>query len=102
MSDVTTAPVDSKLFRRVMGSFATGVTVITATVDDSVRGMTANAFMSGSLTPPLCIISVEQIALLHVALKWGSRCGVGLLAGGGVRLSGTRHRAAKGGGGEPF
>jgi flavin reductase (DIM6/NTAB) family NADH-FMN oxidoreductase RutF len=35
-------------------AFATGVTVILAHADDETRGMTANAFTSGSLDPPLC------------------------------------------------
>ena len=63
------APVDCKLFRRVMGRFATGVTVITAEAEGGVRGMTANAFMSGSLSPPLCIVSVATKARLHKALE---------------------------------
>ena len=32
-------------FRRTLGMFATGVTVITTTSADQVHGMTANAFM---------------------------------------------------------
>ena len=40
-------------FRRTLGMFATGVTVITTQVADQVHGMTANAFMSVSLEPPL-------------------------------------------------
>ena len=34
-----------------MSRFATGVTVVTAAHDGEARGMTANAFMSGSLDP---------------------------------------------------
>ena len=59
------AGVDGKLFRRVMGRFATGVTVITAEAEGGVRGMTANAFMSGSLDPPLCLVAVAKKARLH-------------------------------------
>ena len=33
-------------FRRTLGMFATGVTVITTMTEDQVHGMTANAFMS--------------------------------------------------------
>ena len=40
-------------FRRVMASFVTGVTVVTTQVRGEIRGMTANAFMSGLLDPPL-------------------------------------------------
>ena len=36
-------------FRRTLGMFATGVTVLTARVGEQVHGMTANAFMSVSL-----------------------------------------------------
>ena len=41
--------------RRTLGMFATGVTVLTALKDDEVHGMTANAFMSVSLEPPLVL-----------------------------------------------
>ena len=60
------APLDTQLFRRVMGRFATGVTIITTEGDGGVRGMTANAFMSGSLTPMLCISKTR--------LMWIRRC----------------------------
>ena len=55
---------DPAHFRRVMGRFASGVTVITASVDGDTRGMTANAFMSGSLDPPLCVVSVRRAVVL--------------------------------------
>ena len=48
-----------------MASFVTGVTVITTQVRGEVRGMTANAFMSGSLDPPLCVVSVSKTARMH-------------------------------------
>jgi len=86
--------VDSKLFRRVMGRFATGVTVITAEAEDGVRGMTANAFMSGSLSPPLCIISVAIKARLHDALARTEHFGVSMLAQGQEDIS--QHFAGQG------
>src|ERR1700741_2100655 len=46
--------------RRTLGMFATGVTVITTREADQVHGMTANAFMSVSLEPPLVLISVDR------------------------------------------
>jgi flavin reductase (DIM6/NTAB) family NADH-FMN oxidoreductase RutF len=49
-------------FRNTVGSFATGVTVITTRgrdeVDADVYGMTANAFSSVSLDPPLILVCV--------------------------------------------
>ena len=76
------AAVDSTLFRRVMSRFATGVTVITAEVDGRVRGMTANAFMSGSLSPPLCLISIAVKARMHGHVSGAGRFGVSILAEG--------------------
>jgi flavin reductase (DIM6/NTAB) family NADH-FMN oxidoreductase RutF len=61
--------------RRTLGMFATGVTVITTRERDQVHGMTANAFMSVSLEPPLVLISVDRrtrmCALLHEGRNFG-------------------------------
>jgi flavin reductase (DIM6/NTAB) family NADH-FMN oxidoreductase RutF len=61
--------------RRIMGMFATGVTIISMRVGELVHGMTANAFMSVSLAPPLVLVSVDKRArmcgLLHVGLPFG-------------------------------
>jgi flavin reductase (DIM6/NTAB) family NADH-FMN oxidoreductase RutF len=56
-------PFDASLLRKVMGLFATGVTVIT-TRDQSGRpyGLTANAVTSLSLEPPLLLICVDRKA----------------------------------------
>jgi flavin reductase (DIM6/NTAB) family NADH-FMN oxidoreductase RutF len=72
--------IDSRLFRRVMSRFATGVTVITVREGDHVRGMTANAFMSGSLEPPLLVVSVAKRARMHACLLAAERFGVNILA----------------------
>ena len=61
--------------RRTLGMFATGVTVVTTLKADQVHGMTANAFMSVSLEPPLVLISVDRrtrmCALLHEGMHYG-------------------------------
>ncbi len=74
------ASVDERLFRRVMGLFATGITVITTEVDGGTHGMTANAFMAGSLEPPLCVISVGNGARLRTQLRTSGRFGVSFLS----------------------
>ena len=76
------------LFRRVMASFVTGVTVITTQVRGEIRGMTANAFMSGSLEPPLCVISVGKKARMHAFLLEAGHFGVNTLARGQEALIG--------------
>jgi flavin reductase (DIM6/NTAB) family NADH-FMN oxidoreductase RutF len=54
--------MDDRFFRNSMGKFATGVTVITAEVDEEVHGMTANSFVSVSLNPKLVLVSVDKKA----------------------------------------
>lgn len=66
-------------FRRTLGMFATGVTVITTLLDEQIHGMTANAFMSVSLQPPLIVISVDRRAKMNNLLGEGVRFGVSVL-----------------------
>ena len=73
--------------RRTMGRFATGVTVITTELDGQVHGMTANAFMSVSLEPPLVLVSVDRRARMNRQLNVGSTYGVNVLAEGQMGLS---------------
>jgi len=80
--------VTHDLFRRVMASFVTGVTVVTTQARGEVRGMTANAFMSGSLDPPLCVISVALKARMHAFLMEAGHFGVNILARGQEALIG--------------
>lgn len=53
--------IDLQEIRRIMGHFATGVTVITTTDGAGAPyGLTANAFTSLSLNPPLVLICVDK------------------------------------------
>jgi flavin reductase len=72
--------VDPDLFRRVMGCFATGVAVITTAVADVIYGMTANAFMSASLSPPLCVVSIRTTARMHAHLCAAGHYGASFLS----------------------
>ncbi len=74
-------------FRRTLGMFATGVTVLTTRVGDHVHGMTANAFMSVSLRPPLVLISLDRRARMCAMLHEGTTYGVSVLAQGQAALS---------------
>ncbi len=66
-------------FRRTLGMFATGVTVLTTRVGEQVHGMTANAFMSVSLRPPLVLVSIDRRARMGAQLHQGTRFGVSVL-----------------------
>jgi flavin reductase (DIM6/NTAB) family NADH-FMN oxidoreductase RutF len=67
-------------FRRAMGCFATGVTVITVDQDGEVHGMTANAFSSVSLDPMLVLVCVDHRARTHAHLHARKRFGINVLA----------------------
>ncbi|HEX9906791.1 MAG TPA: flavin reductase family protein [Propylenella sp.] len=80
MNDSPRPEIDPHLFRRVMGAFPTGVTVIAAQDGEQIRGMTANAFMSGSLEPPLCIVSIARRAQMHDVMDSARHFGVSILS----------------------
>ena len=82
-------------FRRTLGMFATGVTVLTTRVGEKVHGMTANAFMSVSLRPPLVLISLDRRTRMCSMLHEGSRYGVSVLARGQSDLSETYARRTR-------
>lgn len=78
---MTGSAVSSVELRRALGLFATGVTVVTA-VDQASgepRGMTANAFMSGSLRPALILVSVKLTARLQLVMGGVASFGVSIL-----------------------
>ena len=55
--------IEKNELRRVMGHFATGVTVITSIrTSGELHGLTANAFTSVSLIPPLALVCVDKKA----------------------------------------
>jgi flavin reductase (DIM6/NTAB) family NADH-FMN oxidoreductase RutF len=46
--------------RKALGSFATGVTVVTTRVEGRLYGFTANSFTSVSLAPPVLLFCIGQ------------------------------------------
>ena len=67
-------------FRKAMGCFATGVTIITIDQEGEVHGMTANAFTAVSLDPVLILVCVDQRARTHAHLHARKRFGVNVLS----------------------
>jgi flavin reductase len=71
--------IDPHLFRKTMGAFATGVTLVTVDSEKTIHAMTANAFMSGSFEPPLCVVSIAKRAHTHDLIRQARRFGVNIL-----------------------
>lgn len=71
---------DSALQRKIMGRFATGVTVVTTSKDGRHGGLTANAVCSLSLDPPLVLVAVDKRAGSHAELLEHKCFAVNILA----------------------
>jgi flavin reductase (DIM6/NTAB) family NADH-FMN oxidoreductase RutF len=57
--------VEPTTFKALMGRFASGVTTVTVVDDEGDHGMTASAFTSVSLDPPLVLVCVNRAARMH-------------------------------------
>jgi len=67
-------------FRAALGRFASGVTVITVeTAAGEVHGMTASAFCSVSLRPPLILVCIDHLAETYLHLRERRQFGVSML-----------------------
>ena len=79
--------VDPRHFREVMGRFATGVTVVTASGPEGPVGMTANAITSLSLDPLLLLVCFDQGARTLRVVRETETFGVNVLAEGQAELA---------------
>jgi flavin reductase (DIM6/NTAB) family NADH-FMN oxidoreductase RutF len=67
-------------FRRVLGHFASGVTIVTTSDGDGrPAGLTASAFTSVSLEPPLVLVCIDHKSQSHAPLVEGGRFAVNIL-----------------------
>jgi len=81
MPDLSEIAFDTRAFRRALGNFATGVTVVTAAAEDGRRvGVTANSFNSVSLDPPLVLWSIDKRSSSHEVFEAASHFAVNVLA----------------------
>jgi flavin reductase (DIM6/NTAB) family NADH-FMN oxidoreductase RutF len=65
--------------RHVMGSFISGVTIVSTVWQDVAHAMTATAFSSVSLDPPLVLVCVSKSSRFHAAVLSSGRWAVSLL-----------------------
>jgi len=80
--------IDARAFRRALGNFATGVTVITAQNSKEQKvGVTANSFNSVSLDPPLVLWSLAKDARSFDVFDSANNFAVNILASDQIELS---------------
>jgi len=77
-------------FRRALGAFVTGVTVVTTIQPDgSPRGFTANSFTSVSLDPPLILVCIAKTASSYAVFSQTGHFAVSVLAEDQKAVSGV-------------
>jgi flavin reductase (DIM6/NTAB) family NADH-FMN oxidoreductase RutF len=87
MPERTQEAVTPARMRATLGRFCTGVTVVSTEIDGLAHAMTANAFVSVSLDPPLVLVSIDRRARMHEILSRTGRYGVSVLGAGQQRLA---------------
>ena len=86
--------LDALEYRRVVGRFATGVTVVTAVLDGEHHAMTCSSFTSVSLDPVLVLVCPEKIARFHDVVLEAGAWAVSVLAQ--EQAPASRHFARRG------
>lgn len=73
--------VDAHSFRRALGQFASGVTVVTTRdATGKVLGLTVSAFCSVSLHPPLVLVCLDQRSDANLGMRESGLFGVSVLS----------------------
>lgn len=95
MTDQNQTAIDPKAFRRALGNFATGITVMTAATETGDKaGMTANSFNSVSIDPALILWSIDKKSSGFKVFEKCSHFAVNILAADQIDLSNRFARPA--------
>ncbi|MNZ32111.1 p-hydroxyphenylacetate 3-hydroxylase, reductase component [compost metagenome] len=88
MTTTSATGFDPRVFRRALGNFATGVTIVTARSPSGEQvGVTANSFNSVSLEPPLVLWSIDKRSGSQGVFEAASHFTVHILAADQIELS---------------
>ena len=82
------AVVSPEDFKGAMGSWASGVTVVTTRLDDQVYGITVSSFSSLSMEPRLILVSLQDSNHLPHMIRKSKHFGVSILSVGQDEISG--------------
>ncbi|MGB9012483.1 MAG: flavin reductase family protein [Aeromicrobium sp.] len=82
-----TDAVDDATFRAALSRFGSGVTVVSTVLDGVDHLMTASAFTSVSLDPPMVLVCSHRTSRFHDAVLEAGTWGVSILAERGMKTS---------------
>jgi len=88
LAETTAQVIDQKAFRDVVGRFASGVTVITTSVDGQPFGTTASAMSSLSMDPPMLLVCLNKTSETGAAVLKAQSFAVNILADAQEHLAG--------------
>jgi flavin reductase (DIM6/NTAB) family NADH-FMN oxidoreductase RutF len=71
--------LDPATFRAALGHFCSGVTIVSAAEGEEVRAITASAFTSVSLEPPLILVCLNREARINEIVQASGRYAVSIL-----------------------
>lgn len=74
-------------FRRALGCWASGVTVVTTMSGERLHGVTVSAFCSVSLTPPRVLVCIHNRSGIHALIGESGLIGVNILSAGQRHIS---------------
>ena len=80
MPEPVVATIAPDRFRRVMGHFVTGVTVVTTLDGGEPQGITVNALSSISLEPPRVMVALDRRRFITPAVRRSGRYAVNVLS----------------------
>ncbi|CDX51007.1 FMN reductase (NADH) NtaB [Mesorhizobium plurifarium] len=92
-TEVGDPATDSRLFRRCLGLYGTGIAIITTETQDQRAAVTVNSFASVSLDPPLVLWSISRASRSYPLFKNGSHFAVNILAS--TQMDVSRHFSSK-------
>jgi flavin reductase (DIM6/NTAB) family NADH-FMN oxidoreductase RutF len=79
--------IDVETFKRALGSWASGVTIVTSRHAELQHGMTASAFCSVSAEPPQVLVCANRDSSTHRVIERSHCFSVSILAAGQEELS---------------
>jgi flavin reductase (DIM6/NTAB) family NADH-FMN oxidoreductase RutF len=79
--------IDADTFRAAMGSWPSGVTIVTSRVGEQIHGMTVSDFTGVSLDPPLALVCGSKTSVTTGLIEEGRCFAVNVLRHGQDALS---------------
>ena len=79
--------IDADEFKAAMGSWPSGVTIVTSRVGEQIHGMTVSDFSGVSLDPPLALVCASKTSVTTGVIEQGKCFGVNVLRAGQEGLS---------------